>query len=72
MASQRNPASLGLVPRFSEATGRGTYVADGCSIAHGTRVAAYWDDLTFHPAPSSLYTLELPPMLCYSSPFQPY
>ncbi len=64
--------SLGLVHRFSEATGRGTYVADGCSIAHGTRVAAYWGDLTFNPAPSSLYTLELPPARRYSRPLQPY
>ena len=35
-----NPAWL--THRVSESTGRGTYVADGFTVAHGTRVAAYW------------------------------
>jgi hypothetical protein len=51
--------SLGLVHRFFEETGRGTYVADGCFIAHGTRVAAYLGELTLHSTPTSLYSLEL-------------
>ncbi len=64
--------SLGLVHRFFEETGRGTYVDDGCSIAHGTRVVAYWGELTLHSAPSSHYSLELPPIRRNSRFYVPY
>ena len=64
--------SLGLVHRFFEETGRGTYVADGCSIAHGTRVAAYWGELTLHSTPTSLYSLELPTVRRNSRSYVPF
>ena len=53
-----NPAWL--THRVSEFTGRGTYVADGFTVAHGTRVAAYWGHLTLHPSALSTYVLQLP------------
>ena len=43
--ADHNPAWL--THRVSEATGRGTYVADGFTVAQGTRLVAYWG----HPRP---------------------
>ena len=51
----------GLVHRLSETTGLGTYVADGCTIAHGTRLVVHWGHVTPSPPASSLHVLDLPP-----------
>jgi hypothetical protein len=60
-----------LTHRVSEATGRGTYVADGFTVAHGTRLVAYWGHLTLHPPALSTYVLQLPNITHLGSTFHP-
>ena len=66
-----NPAWL--THRVSEATGtgRGTYVADGFTVAHGTRLVAYWGHLTLLPSALSTYVFQLPDITHPGSTFHP-
>ena len=62
----------GLVHRASPGSGRGTFLADGYTLPHGARVAAYWGSLTLLPPPSSHFLLELPDTRMGSSTVVPY
>ena len=62
----------GLVHRASPGSGRGTFLADGYTLPHGARVAAYWGDLTLHPSSTSHFLLELPDTRLGSSTVVPY
>ena len=61
-----------LVHRTSEATGRGTYVADGYTVAHGTRLAAYWGHLTLLPPALSTHVLQLPAVTLAGRTYQAF
>ena len=61
-----------LVARFREGTGRGIFVKDGCTIAHGERLALYSGLLTLNPSFASQYLLELPPLQHGGRVLQPY